>query len=599
MLGSLVNQDLKAIETEARTRLVKSRADNETWFSQLAAHVMNEDLPAPDPSVLIEAQIACMRHLYASRDRRLAISIGERALVLAANAKLIGQERFLCNFMGIFHKDLGQHVVATEYFIRAIGISRRMGNQQDEATSWAGMANLANMMGLSDDCIKFARRAIALVSTEPTEIAQNTVVSASQLIARACQALGRHEEALNLIRDAVGQMRPPRSTLDYLMRVRFHHTYTVIALRLQEHAEARVAALAAADDASHCAGAEAAVLSGVANAMVDASVGELDAADRTTRRLLSEFSGDKTLLFDLYVARLYVLERAGRHKEAEALSHQYRDEWKTHKLNGVVSQLHILEDAERDNPAATTDNAVRERLEELAIIGELNDDATGEHAFRVGRLAGLMAKRMGMNAAQVESIDIAARLHDIGKITTPPEILNKTSKLTDGEFAIIKEHAEAGFKILATRSGELMEMASLIALHHHEWWDGSGYPRHLSGNAIPLPAQFSALADVFDALTHARCYKKAWTIENTFEEIQRLSGNGPRALGETPRQQFSTELSREFVAMVRELIVIHGEAGLDKYLSERAQFSAFRNARAAAAETLASGSLGLLQPIEA
>lgn len=577
--------DLRALESEARNRLTKKAPDNQKWFSEAAGFLLQMEPEVSDVQLLIEAQILCMRYFFLSRDRQLAIAVGESALKLAVQAKLVAEEFSLCNMIGIFHKESGKFVLAIEYFVRGVGIARRLADRESECKAWCNMASLTNMMGLYDDAIKFARRSLALSAGNETEASRQIRGGACQIIARASQALGRFEEAIVSIRHARQQLPPPKTAFDYLMRVRLCHTHAMIALRLNETEEARAAAVSAAQDAVYCEGPDAAIHSAVAGAMVDARSGNFDAADVTTQRLLVEYAKDSTLIFDLYFARLYVLEQASRVQEADALRSRFRGEWQKHKMKNVIGQLRTLDDAATHDTTDASKQAVRERLEELAIIGELHDDSTGEHAFRVGRLSGLLALRIGLGQEHADALDIAARLHDIGKITTPPEILMKPGRFTDDEWAVMKEHAVQGHKILSTRKDPLMEMAAQIALHHHERWDGSGYPNQIKGNDIPLIAQVAALADVFDALSHERCYKPAWSINASLAEIERVS----RGYGS--RQEFETKLADEFIKLVRELVEEHGEDGLDAYLSERASESAFRNARAAAGSTLEANQL--------
>lgn len=165
-----------------------------------------------------------------------------------------------------------------------------------------------------------------------------------------------------------------------------------------------------------------------------------------------------------------------------------------------------------------------ETLQRLALAAEFRDDGTQEHTRRVARTAFLVARELGMTAADASLIRQAAPLHDLGKIALPDAILLKQTKLSTTEYRQVKQHPSAGAAILSGSSSRVLRLAEEIALTHHEWWDGSGYPSGLGGQAIPLSGRIVALADVFDALTHARPYKTAWPIETAVAEIQRLAG---------------------------------------------------------------------------
>jgi putative nucleotidyltransferase with HDIG domain len=165
-----------------------------------------------------------------------------------------------------------------------------------------------------------------------------------------------------------------------------------------------------------------------------------------------------------------------------------------------------------------------EVIERLARAVEFRDDETGHHTRRVGRIAGNLAERLGVETDEVQIVSRAAPLHDIGKIGVPDQILLKPAQLSAEEFQIMKRHSTIGAEILAGGRSSLIRMAAQIAQHHHERWDGSGYPDGLSGEAIPLPARIVAVADVFDALTHPRPYRAAWQFPDVVKEIRRQSG---------------------------------------------------------------------------
>jgi putative two-component system response regulator len=165
-----------------------------------------------------------------------------------------------------------------------------------------------------------------------------------------------------------------------------------------------------------------------------------------------------------------------------------------------------------------------ETLQRLARAAEYRDDDTGLHTKRVGANSALIAHAMGLPLMQVELLRLAAPLHDVGKIGISDVILLKPGKLTDEEFDTMRRHAAIGAEILSGSNSPLLQMAEEIALSHHERWDGRGYPHKLAGEAIPLTARIVAVADVFDALTHERPYKKAWLPAAAAEEIQAQCG---------------------------------------------------------------------------
>lgn len=170
------------------------------------------------------------------------------------------------------------------------------------------------------------------------------------------------------------------------------------------------------------------------------------------------------------------------------------------------------------------EKAQLETLQRLAQAAEYRDDDTGLHTRRVGVTCGRLAELLDFPSKQVELIVLAAPLHDVGKIGIADGILLKPGKLTDEEFEIMRQHTTIGAKMLSGSSSPWLQLAEEIALTHHERWDGRGYPRKLAGEDIPLIGRIVSVADVFDALTHERPYKKAWSAEEAIAEITAQSG---------------------------------------------------------------------------
>ncbi|MHA6480869.1 HD domain-containing phosphohydrolase [Paenibacillus sp. strain BS8-2] len=168
--------------------------------------------------------------------------------------------------------------------------------------------------------------------------------------------------------------------------------------------------------------------------------------------------------------------------------------------------------------------AQAEILDVLSRTAEYRDDETGHHTKRVGDLAERIALSMGLLPEEATLIGRAAPFHDIGKIGIPDGILLKPGRFTPEEFAKMKEHADIGANILQGSVFPVLQTAGVIALTHHEKWNGTGYPQGLSGEAIPLAGRIVALADFYDALTHERPYKQAWTPAEALKEIKLQSG---------------------------------------------------------------------------
>lgn len=214
----------------------------------------------------------------------------------------------------------------------------------------------------------------------------------------------------------------------------------------------------------------------------------------------------------------------------------------------------------------------QEAIHCLARAGEYRDDDTGHHVTRVGRYAALIARELGFDQPTIDLIEQAAQLHDVGKIGIPDAILHKPGKLDSQEFDImrahcgigrriinplsneesirLKTHATVGMQIMGSTNSPVLKLAAVIAASHHEKWDGTGYPHQISGEKIPLEGRIVAVADVFDALSSARPYKKAFPIEKCLQILREGRGT-----------HFDPNVLDAFFRCQDEAISIRGEYG--------------------------------------
>ncbi|MEA2201080.1 MAG: cyclic di-GMP phosphodiesterase [Solirubrobacteraceae bacterium] len=249
-------------------------------------------------------------------------------------------------------------------------------------------------------------------------------------------------------------------------------------------------------------------------------------------------------------------------------------EGRTRELKRALSELEI---------------AQAETVRRLSMAVEFRDEDTGAHIERIGRFSRLLAEHIGMDAEFCERLNHAAPLHDVGKVAIPDAILLKPGPLTPEERAIVETHAEEGHRLVRGSSSSILDMAATIALSHQEKWDGSGYPRGLKGEAIPIEGRIVAVADVFDALTSDRVYRKAFPVEeaiqmmreqrgrhfdpvllDAFMEVLGRSGpdareqvrSDPAALVETTLETFVTALERGDAEMAEAAIATAIEDGI-------------------------------------
>lgn len=176
---------------------------------------------------------------------------------------------------------------------------------------------------------------------------------------------------------------------------------------------------------------------------------------------------------------------------------------------------------------AVADAAAREReiIRRLMLAAEFRDDQATDHLTRVAGCAIAIAEALGLSEEEANDIALASTMHDIGKISIPDSILMKPGPLTEAERAEMNQHALRGYRMLTDSPSHLLQLASDIALTHHERWDGGGYPQGLAGTEIPLSGRIIAVADVFDALISERVYKKAWPLEQARAHLEAHAGS--------------------------------------------------------------------------
>ncbi len=236
------------------------------------------------------------------------------------------------------------------------------------------------------------------------------------------------------------------------------------------------------------------------------------------------------------------------------------------------SHLRRLQDEEGTSPATLEQKA--QMVERLAITIEMREAPTGLSVFRVARLARLLAQELGWSEPDAESLEVAARLHDIGKISVADDIVAARRVLTADEMQAIRDHCNVGADLLRQTELENARLAADVAAYHHEAWDGSGYPHGIGGTAIPLAARIVAIADAFDAMTRERPYRPRLGIDEALARLQEGAGT-----------HHDPVLVPQFVALVRRLRDTVED--LDGYLTQAALRSPFMKVHRQLTERLA------------
>lgn len=214
--------------------------------------------------------------------------------------------------------------------------------------------------------------------------------------------------------------------------------------------------------------------------------------------------------------------------------------------------LHMAVENQNKNLEATVSKRTKELRESqldiirrLAQAAEFRDNDTGIHIIRMSQYCVKFGEALGFNEIKCELLLNASPLHDVGKIGIPDSILLKPGRLTKEEFEIMKTHATIGAQLLSGSHSPVMRMAEVIALTHHEKWDGTGYPKQLKGESIPIVGRICSICDVFDALTSQRPYKEPWNTQQAVQEISKLKGTS-----------FDPQLVERFMELLPKLVDI-------------------------------------------
>lgn len=219
----------------------------------------------------------------------------------------------------------------------------------------------------------------------------------------------------------------------------------------------------------------------------------------------------------------YFMSKEGNAKLVYVDDFGKMETWQIHLLDIFDKNVGIAFDNRYLN--AEIENTQSELIFTLGEVVEVRSEETGNHVRRVAEYCKLLALSMGIEEKEAEMLRIASPMHDLGKIGIPDNILHKPGKLTDEEFVIMKRHTTIGYEMLKNSNRSLLKMASIVALEHHEYYDGNGYPRGLAGDEIHIYGRIMAICDVFDALTSDRVYRKAWPVDKVLDYIRERIGS--------------------------------------------------------------------------
>ena len=514
---------------------------------------------------------------------------------LANHTRDKGWIRKAGNLGGIVEADLGNVAGAVIRYSNALTLAIELEDRYGELSVLGNLGVALNYGGLYREAIPCFERITALLHIESIAqaVSQNPTAwdmhcAALTNLAQSYYSLEQYEKGFAAISHCLAISREPTDAVTAANRVIREYTFVQLALELGKVDEAR-AHSTACDTYSAKAGKRGQFVSDVVRGLCEIYGGDVNAGLNLLEGTLAASGDAGQFRIDALTALARAYDLVNRPERALECMHELIDHIRLAREKGVLALLSLpitrdslsrvtpdtddlraLKCKEANLRAKVAENdAVNSRiemLERLAVAADLKEEASGEHGYRVAKLSSLLAQDLGWSRAAHFSLELAARLHDIGKIGVPDGILRSSKELQDAERHFVSAHTVVGAELLAKSNIPQLRMAEEIARFHHEWWDGSGYPSKLASKRIPIHARIVALCDVFDALTHGRPYAEPWPIERALAQIRVRRGT-----------QFDPELTDRFLVLIERLQTEHSD--LDAYLGKAARNSPFLQAR--------------------
>ena len=483
---------------------------------------------------------------------------------------------------------------ALHSLLRALDIAESLGDTVGIAAVWGNIATTFHEATLYSDARATFERANAMALTIEEE-APRLTLQLRALHGMAACALNLHEylSGLEACEEAIALIHEPRDREQEQVRALVESTYTQLLLAVNRTEEALAHAAIAREMAVRSGAARAKISAATVSGLVEVYRGNVDLG---ISRIVAVRDQSKILAGtyqDSLRASVSAYEKAGQPDRALSMNRELMMHVRNLHREAIMQQqqqhlqrlglpdhdaasLRAIEDKDEALKKKLEDAAAKqgEFLEHMALTVELREEDSGEHAFRVAMWAHLLALAHGIDADEARRIELAARLHDIGKVVIPDSVIRKRTALSQGERQLVETHAATGADFLVRAKVPYAALAEEIARYHHEAWSGAGYPDGISGDAIPLAARIVGLCDAFDSLVHERPWRSAWRVEEALGHLVRESS-----------RQFDPALVEAFIPLVRRIYATHED--VDAYLAQSAQQTPLWTMRRSLVERLA------------
>jgi putative two-component system response regulator len=518
-----------------------------------------------------------------------ALPLLEKAIDLAQANDLLPELRRAYNAYGGISTESGFPARGVECAVRAIQIAEQLGDKRGLVAAQSNLTAAMHMMGLYRECVALAGQ-IVIQSEGQTEVS-NFVAGARVNMANSALALQQYQLAADTSKQAAEAMGLPRDGNSIFTRLVCESTWLKSAIGLDDRltATTRLRKVQALADAFKTPRTE--LNRQLAEAAFEIYSGDLTIAVAKLLKLLDSSKALPALYRDNLTLLVRAYEKAHDHtgvliylgKLVEFLAKSQVDNVKRAldalkvkvqtPMPGKDDVQDLIMAIQRDEPFPAKSQVqvplslILETYDTFALTAEVREDASGRHMYRVGRLARLLSGALGHAKEFSELIERAARLHDIGKLGLPDEVILNAGRLSPEQHQAMQRHCEIGVNMIDQTNHPALSLAREVAQSHHERWDGAGYPQKLKGDAIPLSARIAAIAETYDVLTHERRYRPARMHAEAFAIIQENAGS-----------QFDPNLVPVFAKIANSLYEKYGD-DLPEFLAEAANESSFLQAK--------------------
>jgi putative two-component system response regulator len=488
---------------------------------------------------------------------------------------------------GVGHAHIGNVAEAVLHFAIALPISREVGDIEGEISTLSNLGSALIYGGLYREAIPcFIQGAVRSADWHDRDIEAACFCN----LAQGYFHLEEYDRSMEAINRSLALSAQPGSAFQALKRAVRELTFVQVSLELNNWSQSKAHTALCEQFCLQCGTPRSRLVAKICRGLYEVYAGDVSTGLLALEEALVIADQVSTVeRADVLSAMVKCYDHAGRPELALDRMTQLLAHVKGVRKRSVAAMLALTNE---DNLLAvpTSDShdlgalhtkeaqlrarvaeqsAISSRLEmfeRLAVTADLKEDRSGEHGYRVGKLAGLIATELGWPADAAFAIEIAGRLHDIGKIGVPDRVLFASTELLPRERAFISVHAVIGAELLGKSDVPQVRMAEEVARFHHEWWNGQGYPAKASGKRIPIHARIVSVADVFDALTHGRPFAAPWTFEEAINAVRAGSGS-----------QFDPEIVEAFLRVAQRLP--RGQASIDSMLGQAASRSPLLKAR--------------------